>query len=138
MKRKAVKTTYWIVTILFALLMLMDGIGGITRQQAGIEVMQHLGYPVYSLSIFGMAKILGALAIFQNKFATLKEWAYAGFTINFIGAMLSRIYAGDGIAEILFPLIPITILFLSYFLWKEYANQKTIRKHNHSLTIQTI
>lgn len=138
MNRKAIKTTYWAVTFLFALLMLMDGIGGITRQPAGIEVMQHLGYPVYVLSIFGMAKIAGALAIFQNKFTTLKEWAYAGFTINFIGAMLSRIYAGDGLGEILFPIIPIAILFLSYFLWKEYKSQKTIRKHNHSLTIQTI
>lgn len=138
MKPKTLKTTYWIITILFALSMLMDGIGGITRQQAGVEVMQHLGYPVYALSIFGMAKITGALAIFQNKFTTLKEWAYAGFTINFMGAILSRIYAGDGIGEILFPLIPMAISFLSYFLWKQYKNIKTIRKNNYSLTIQTI
>lgn len=53
--------------------MLMDGIGGITRQQAGQDILKHLGYPMYALTIFGVAKILGAIAILQTKFKTIKE-----------------------------------------------------------------
>ena len=115
MKPTTIRIVYWILTILFAVMMLMDGIGGITRQQAGVEVMQHLGYPIYALSIFGIAKLLGAIAIVQNKFKIIKEWAYAGFTFNFIGAMMSRAYAGDQVSWILFPLIPIAILFATYY-----------------------
>ncbi|MEO5683519.1 MAG: DoxX family protein [Chitinophagaceae bacterium] len=121
MKPATIRIIYWVLTILFALMMLMDGIGGVTRQQAGVEVMQHLGYPLYVLSIFGIAKILGALAILQNKWKTIKEWAYAGFTFNFIGAMMSRAYAGDGIAIVVFPLIPIAILFAAYYFWKKFS-----------------
>ncbi|MEO6315821.1 MAG: DoxX family protein [Chitinophagaceae bacterium] len=128
MKIKTTRVVYWVITILFALLMLMDGFGGVTRQQAGVEVMQHLGYPIYALSIFGIAKILGALAIVQNKFKTIKEWAYAGFTFNFIGAMLSRAYSGDQTSWILFPLIPLAVLFLSYYFWKKYCALPAAKK----------
>ena len=106
-------------TILFSLMMLMDGMAGLMRAEAGKEVMQHLGYPIYAMSIFGIAKILGALALLQNKLPTLKEWAFAGFAINFIGAFASRVFAGDGIGLLSMPLVMLLILFLVYFLWKK-------------------
>jgi DoxX-like family len=121
MKPKTIKILYWTLTILFALFMLMDGFGGVTRQQAGVEVMQHLGYPIYAMSIFGIAKLLGAVAVLQDKFRTIKEWAYAGFTFSFIGAMMSRAFVGDQVGWILFPLIPIAILFASYYFWKKFS-----------------
>ena len=60
---KTRKIFYWIFTILFALFMLMNGFGGITRQQAEVDVMQHLGYPVYVLTIFGIAKLFESMTI---------------------------------------------------------------------------
>ncbi|MBS7564479.1 DoxX family protein [Mucilaginibacter sp. Bleaf8] len=120
MKPQAIKTLYWILTILFALAMLGDGYGGITRQQAGVEVLNHLGYPIYSMVIFGVAKVLGALAILQNRFATIKEWAYAGFTFNFIAAAASRAAVGDPAGQLVPPVVMLVILFVSYFLWKRY------------------
>ena len=128
MQPKTIKIIYWVLTILFALFMLMDGFGGITRQQAGVDVMQHLGYPVYVLSIFGIAKLLGAVAILQNKFYTIKEWAYAGFTFNFIGAVMSRAFVGDSVGWILFPLIPVAILFASYYFWKKYSSLAVVQQ----------
>jgi hypothetical protein len=124
MKPTTIKTLYWVTTILFAILMLLDGYGGVSRQEAGQEVMRHLGYPMYVLTIFGIAKILGAIAIVQTKYPTLKEWAYAGFAINFIGAFASRILAGDGTGEIIAPLIGLAIMFVPYFLWKKYESVK--------------
>ena len=124
MKDKKIRTFYWIATIFFALLMLMDGYGGVSQQEAGQEVMKHLGYPMYVLIIFGIAKILGAIAIIQTKYQTIKEWAYAGFAFNFIGAIASRALAGDGIAITIFPLIGLVIMFVPYFLWKKYEAVK--------------
>ncbi|WP_029276169.1 DoxX family protein [Pedobacter borealis] len=123
---KKLKTWYWIATIIFALMMIMDGVGGITQQEAGKEVLKHLGYPMYLLIIVGIAKLLGAASILQNKFKTIKEWAYAGFAINFIGAFASRAFVGDGISLLIPPLIALVIMFIPYILWKKLASNVKI------------
>ncbi len=120
MKPNTIKTTYWISTVIFALMAFMDGIGGVTRQQAGIDVMHHLGYPVYFLSIAGVAKLLGAAAILQTRFRAIKEWAYAGFAFNFIGGFASRAFMGDPTFEVIFPIIMLAIMFVPYYFWKKY------------------
>lgn len=124
MKPRSIKITYWTATGIFALLTFMDGIGGITRAEAGVEIMHHLGYPVYLLSIVGVAKLLGAIAIVQTKYRTIKEWAYAGFTFNFLGAFASRAFAGDSTFEVIFPVIMLGVMFIPYFFWKKYERLK--------------
>ncbi|MNK68541.1 hypothetical protein D3C87_878990 [compost metagenome] len=95
------------------------------QQEAGKEVLKHLGYPMYLLIIVGIAKILGAMAILQQKFVAIKEWAFAGFAINFIGAFASRAFVGDGAALLIPPLVALAILFIPYILWKRMqANVK--------------
>lgn len=123
---RKLKTWYWIATIIFALMMLMDGFGGITQQEAGKEVLKHLGYPMYLLIIVGIAKVLGAAAILQNKFYTIKEWAFAGFAINFIGAFASRAFVGDEISLLIPPFIGLAIMFIPYFLWKKLDSYEKI------------
>lgn len=115
---KNLKTWYWIATIIFALMMIMDGFGGVTQQEAGKEVFKHLGYPMYMLIIVGIAKLLGAVSILQNKYTAIKEWAFAGFAFNFIGAFASRAFVGDGISLLIPPLIALCIMFIPYVLWK--------------------
>ncbi len=119
MQPKTTKTLYWIVTVLLALAMLADGVAGVLRIKGGQEAMRHLGYPIYALTILGLAKILGVIALLQPAFRTLKEWAYAGFTINFIGAAASHAFSGDGIGMIAPALIVLAVLFISYYLWKK-------------------
>lgn len=120
MKPKTIKIMYWTVTVLFALLMLMDGMAGIMRVEGGRQGMIHLGYPMFFLSIVGAAKVLGVIAIVQTAYSLIKEWAYAGFTITFIGAFASRAFVGDGIALLIPPIIMLAFMFLTYFLWKKY------------------
>jgi uncharacterized membrane protein YphA (DoxX/SURF4 family) len=124
MKPKTIKIIYWVLTIVFALFMLMDGSAGIMKEQTGRDVMNHLGYPVYIMVITGAAKILGAIAILQNSFTTIKEWAFAGFTINFIGASASRAFVGDGIGLIIFPLIILVVMLAVYYFWKKHEETK--------------
>ncbi|MBC7488183.1 MAG: DoxX family protein [Cytophagaceae bacterium] len=119
MKPKTINISYWIFTILFCAAMLMDGIAGLMRVQDGKEGLAHLGYPEYLLSIVGIAKVLGVLAILQTKFKVIKEWAYAGFTINFIGASLSHLFVGDSIGMFFMPLVVLAFMFASYYLWKQ-------------------
>ncbi|MBE5319059.1 DoxX family protein [Pedobacter sp. MR2016-19] len=116
---KKLTTWYWIATIIFALMMIMDGFGGVTQEEAGKEVLKHLGYPMYLLIIVGIAKLLGAVSILQNKYTAIKEWAYAGFAINFIGAFASRAFVGDGVSLLIPPLVALVMMFIPYILWKK-------------------
>ena len=122
---KKLKTWYWIATVIFALMMIMDGFGGVTQQEAGKEVLKHLGYPMYFLVIVGVAKLLGAIAILQTKFKAIKEWAYAGFAFNFIGAFFSRLAVGDEASLLIPPIVALIIMFIPYILWKVRERRNT-------------
>ncbi|HEY4325551.1 MAG TPA: DoxX family protein [Mucilaginibacter sp.] len=124
MSPKTIRIIYWIVTILFALAMIADSFGGITSQPAGAVVLKHLGYPLYNMPMYGIAKLLGAIAILQPKFRTIKEWAYAGFTFNFLSAIASRAIVEDPFGELIPPLIMLAVMFASYFLWKRVEQMK--------------
>lgn len=84
-----------------------------------LDVMKLLGYPVYFLTILGVAKILGSLAIIQTKFRAIKEWAYAGFTIDYISAAASYYFVNGDTLGMLIPLVFLAVMFTSYFLWKK-------------------
>lgn len=120
---KPSKTLYWIVTIIFAVLMLLDGFAGFAMTEDGKAAMQQLGYPNYIMYLVGAGKILGAIAILQTKFKTIKEWAYAGFTINFISAAASWAIVGAPIAYSIFPLIMLVVMFFTYYVWKRYERR---------------
>ncbi|RPD38223.1 DoxX family protein [Chitinophaga barathri] len=124
MKPKTIKITYWILTSLFALFAIFDGIGGVTRQQAGIDALNMLGYPAYYLTIAGVAKILGAIGILQTKYTTIKEWAFAGFAFQSLGASASWSYVGAEPFPVIFPLFVLAFMFVTYFFWKKYEQVK--------------
>ncbi|MBC7488282.1 MAG: DoxX family protein [Cytophagaceae bacterium] len=123
MNSKTINILYWIITGLFCAAMLLDAIGGLMRSEEGKVALAHLGYPEYLMSIVGIAKVLGVLAILQTKFNVIKEWAYAGFTINFIGAALSHFFTGDTMGMFFMPLIVLAFMFVSYYLWKKKQAQ---------------
>jgi len=124
MKPKTLKIMFWVVTSLFCLVNFASGVAEFFPSQAGLEIMAQLGYPLYFLTILGTAKILGSIAIIQTKYKTVKEWAYAGFAIDYVSASWSFYFIGSGTFEILFPFIFLGLLFWSYFLWKKvYANK---------------
>ena len=45
-------------------------------------IVTHLGYPFYFLKIPGVAKLIGGIAILQNRFRAIKGWAYPWYTLN--------------------------------------------------------
>ena len=84
-----------------------------------VKIMLALGYPLYLMKILGFAKILGGIAILTGKLPRMKEWAYAGFSLDFLGATASHVLAGAG--DALFPLVFFPFLILSYHLWHKTA-----------------
>ena len=106
------KIIYWIATIWLALGMVATGAGQLIKMKAGqggVEMIAHLGYPVYLLTLLGVWKILGVIAVLIPKFPLLKEWAYAGFCFLMSGAIFSHIATGDPMSA-LFPSLLLLIL----------------------------
>ena len=114
MKAKAI--AYWGSTILFAGMMVLSGVMYLTHSPEVAKGFSHLGYPAYFANLLGVAKLLGACALLAPRMAILKEWAYSGFTITLISAVVSHLASGDGGKEATGPLIGLVILAASYLL----------------------
>ena len=118
------KIIYWIATIWLALGMLSTGIVQLIKMKDEVAMFTHLGYPVYLLTILGVWKILGIIAILIPKFPLLKEWAYAGFFFAMSGAVLSHLAAGDAAKELFGPVLLLVLTAVSWYF--RPANRKII------------
>ena len=86
------------------------------RAEIQKESISALGYPEYLMTILGTAKILGVIALLVPGMPLLKEWAYAGFTFDMLGASASHAFVGDSFGETVTPLVVLTIAIASYVL----------------------
>jgi hypothetical protein len=64
-------------------------------------------------------------AILFGRLPRLKEWAYAGFTFDLIGAFWSHLKSGDPIYIAAVPLCFLGVLAVSYLSWKRLELEAT-------------
>lgn len=115
---KTLNTTYWIVTTLFSAFMIFSSIGGITLPPEAVAMLhEHLGYPLYFIQLVSYAKIVGAIAILLPMVpARVKEWAYFGFFIDLVAAIISFAAVGDPVATWAPMFLFVVVLILAYVL----------------------
>src|SRR5664279_1288092 len=125
------KIIYWIATIWLALGMISTGAIQLLQAkkgQGGVDMITHLGYPVYLLTLLGIWKILGVVALLVPKFPLLKEWAYAGFFFIMSGTIYSHIASGDSVSAIFPSLLLLILTVLSWhFRPSDTRPYRTIR-----------
>ena len=108
--------TYWITTALFCAVLGFSGLAHVTHREAMVDAMTGMGYPLYFMTIIGTAKLLGVAALLAPKRPLLKEWAYAGFAFNLIGATASHAFSGDGFSHAIRPALVLLVGAASYLL----------------------
>jgi len=117
--KKRNKIIYWIATIWLSLGMLSTGAVQLFRLKGdgpgSVDSMTHLGYPVYFVTVLGVCKIFGVVALLIPKFPLLKEWAYAGFFFMMTGAIFTHIAAGNSLGEIFPPLLLLILTVVSWY-----------------------
>ena len=113
---KAKLIAYWIVTVLFCLGMGFGAVLDLMRAPEVMKTLAHLGYPEYLATILGVAKVMGVIAVLLPGSGRLKEWAYAGFTFDLLGALISHAVSGDAIKDLLPPIILLVLGAASYQL----------------------
>lgn len=113
--KKRNKIIYWIATIWLSLGMVSTGIVQLIKMEEEAEKMSQLGYPVYILTILGVWKMLGVVAVLIPKFPLLKEWAYAGFFFIMSGAVFSHLVVGDEAKELFGPALLLLLTLVSWY-----------------------
>ena len=126
--KKRNKIIYWIATIFLAFGMLAGGVQQLLQIGGYVEIVRQLGYPKYLLSILGVWKILGVIAVLVPKFLLVKEWAYAGFFFAMSGAAISHIAAGQSVNEALPSLMLLIVTVVSWYF--RPADRKIISVNN--------
>lgn len=118
---KARKFIYWFTTGFLILGLLGTGIQQLMRVEAEGALgppfawgIVELGYPVYLLTILGVWKILGVIALLIPGYPLTKEWAYAGLFFLFTGALYSHIASGHPFEELI---AAITLLVMTLLSW---------------------
>jgi len=109
------KIIYWIATAWLSLGMLSTGIVQLIQLKEETDMMTHLGYPLYFLTILGVWKILGVVAVLAPRLPLLKEWAYAGFFFTMSGAVFSHLAAGDAAREYFGPVLLLVLTAVSWY-----------------------
>lgn len=117
MNQEKIKTIiYWIVTAVIAANYAFASYAYFNRGPEVVAGITKLGYPMYFITILGVWKLLGAIAITAPRFPLLKEWAYAGMFFNLTSASISNAAAGMEIIHVIMPMIGLVLVALSWAL----------------------
>ncbi|HSY61493.1 MAG TPA: DoxX family protein [Cytophaga sp.] len=85
------KIIYWVSTGIVVAMMLLSGVMYFAKPEIATEFVK-MGYPNYFRIELGAAKLIGAIVLIFPQIPTrVKEWAYAGFGINFISAIIAHV-----------------------------------------------
>lgn len=123
--QKRTKIIYWIFTLWMALGMVSTAIVQLMKNTDELANFTNLGYPSYLMTIIGVWKILGVIALLIPKRLILKEWAYAGFFFVMSGAVISHLIVGDTVGRT-FPAVLLLVLVLISWYFRPADRKITI------------
>lgn len=114
---KSIRIGFWVVTALFCLQMGFTAYAQLCLPQVA-EAFAHLGYPAYFRVELSWAKFVGIALLLLPVPARLKEWAYAGFAITLVSALIAHFSVGDGPQSWGWAAGTAVLGGLSYALWR--------------------
>lgn len=115
--RKAILLGFWISTVLFALQMGFTAYAQLRIPDVA-KAFTHLGFPDYFRIELSWAKLAGLAALLLPIVPSrLKEWAYAGFAITLLSALIAHLAVGDGPDAWRWAAATSVLWGASYFFW---------------------
>ncbi|MFB9052349.1 DoxX family protein [Formosa undariae] len=114
------KIIFYVSTGLLTLILLFSVNMYFFKHEAVAQMFTGFGYPTYIIYPYAVVKLLGLIAIWNSKFTTIKEWAYAGFFFAFILAFFAHYMIGDG--GQMAALVALILLIVSYIFNKKTQN----------------
>ena len=123
---KGLVAGFWVFTALFCLEMSFTAYYELLPQ--GAEAFTRLGFPASYFRVeLSLAKVAGVVALLIPMVpARLKEWAYAGFAINLISALITHFSLGQGPRSWSPSAITSVLWGLSYFFWRRLQAKQAL------------
>ena len=130
---KGLVAGFWIITALFCLQMSFTAYYEVLRLPEAAQAFTRLGFSAASFRVeLSWAKVAGVAALLmpmipaQGVTYVIKEWAYAGFAINLVSALIAHLSIGDR-PEAIGPSAVTSVLWgLSYFFWRRLQTRSSI------------
>ncbi|HEY4087800.1 MAG TPA: DoxX family protein [Bryobacteraceae bacterium] len=114
---KAVTIAYWVVTAIFCSLMSFTAYAEM-RYPDVVREFTRLGFSAgYFREELSWAKVIGVVVLLAPVPARVKEWAYAGFVINLVSAVIAHFAMGDAAAAWGWAAGMLALAAASYVLW---------------------
>ena len=107
---------YRLTTGLFCLAILPGAIGDLVQPEMVVEMMEAIDLPLYILTLIGIWKLLGVVALAMPRFRRINEWAYAGFFFDLTGAVWVHLAGGDPVSSVIPAAVLLVPLGASYML----------------------
>ena len=114
---KGIVIGFWTATALFCLQIGFTAYAQLSLPQVA-EAFTRLGFPDYFRVELAWAKLLGVVLLLAPVPGRLKEWAYAGFAITLVSALIAHLAVGDGPEAWGFAAGTSVLWGLSYFFWR--------------------
>lgn len=115
---KGLVVGFWISTALFALQMSFTAYAQLRLPEVA-KAFAHLGFPAYFRIELSWAKLAGVAALLVPMVPLrLKEWAYAGFAITLVSAVVAHLAVGEGIEAWIWPVGTGVLWSVSYFCFR--------------------
>jgi surface polysaccharide O-acyltransferase-like enzyme len=115
---KAVVAGFWISTALFCLQMSFTAYAQLRLPQVA-AAFAHMGFPGYFRVELSWAKFAGVAALLVPMIpARAKEWAYAGFAITLVSALIAHFAVGDRVNAWGWAAGTAVLWVLSYCFWR--------------------
>lgn len=109
------KIIYWVATLWLSLGMASTGIVQMMHVKEEVDMFSQLGYGTNFLTLLGVWKILGVIAVLAPGLTLIKEWAYAGFFFAMTGAMYSHIAVGNPFNYVWPPMLLLVLTIVSWY-----------------------
>jgi hypothetical protein len=130
---RTIKITYWTATAIVALMMIYSAYAYLTNPLVKLAFV-HLGYPSHFRVELAIAKVIGAVVLVVPAATRIKDWAYAGFGITFISALIAHSAAGDPAFARAMPVIFLGLLILSYWSYNKMQKNRSALTRNVGVT----
>ena len=115
-RAKGIVIGFWTVTALFCLQIGFTAYAQLSLPQVA-DAFTRLGFPDYFRVELAWAKFLGVVFLLAPVPVRLKEWAYAGFAITLVSALIAHLAVGDGPDAWGWAAGTSVLWALSYFFW---------------------
>jgi len=112
-----VTIAYWVVTVIFCSLMSFTAYAEM-RYPDVVREFTRLGFSAgYFREELSWAKVIGVVVLLAPVPARVREWAYAGFVINLVSALIAHFAMGDAAAAWGWAAGMLALVVASHLLW---------------------